>query len=173
MLGFLSFSKFTMDVFLSIRCWCWRGESGLSYCLLTWKNWLILCCLKFAGDPLTQPPAPVRAWNSRKNQRQILERNGLFVCGICQKSYKSKGCCYGHYQIHIRNTTCKICKKILGTKQALRRHMDKHRGTIRCENCNKTFSCLTVLKRHQLTSQCAKNHAQKSKWTILNLFIVS
>lgn len=107
----------------------------------------------FAGYSLTQP---VLAWTSGKQTtaRHIVEYNGRFVCGLCQKSYRSRLGCYAHYEVHLGNTTCEFCNKVLADKSALSKHRTQHLGRIRCELCNRTFATNYDLKKHLKLAKC-------------------
>ncbi|XP_068247300.1 uncharacterized protein [Palaemon carinicauda] len=85
--------------------------------------------------------------------RESTHNNGrLFVCHICNASFKHKQLLQRHYSVHSeeRPYPCEICHQAFKTRGNLYNHMNTHTGLKKftCEICGKQFNHLTSLTLH-------------------------
>ena len=107
----------------------------------------------------------------RLHKRRTHVGKKLFVCGKCDKSYKSSRYLRRHEMLHegerLLNFACNQCDKCFTWPEDLQRHKKTHLGLkpYACNLCDKSYSYSWDLKRHQRThtgekpyrcSQCDK-----------------
>ncbi|XP_069999850.1 uncharacterized protein [Penaeus vannamei] len=85
--------------------------------------------------------------------RDSTHNNGrMFVCHICNASFKHKQLLQRHYSVHSeeRPYPCEICHTAFKTRGNLYNHMNTHTGLKKftCEICGKQFNHLTSLTLH-------------------------
>ena len=90
--------------------------------------------------------------------------NGLWECGICEKTFLKKSRVKSHVQIHTRNTnsfTCKICGRSFGTQDVLRNHKNNvhNQEIFQCPTCGRANMTKVQFKNHKYQSKtCGVKH---------------
>ena len=79
-------------------------------------------------------------------------KNGYFVCTICNREFSGLKSLQKHVPIHTRQIQhkCDVCGHVFGKREYLLDHMRKHTGEVSplCEVCGQTFSKTLKLKEH-------------------------
>ncbi|XP_023239756.1 zinc finger protein 62 homolog [Centruroides sculpturatus] len=84
-------------------------------------------------------------------KHRFVQHKNMFVCGYCNKSFKTKNMLKAHSKTHIEK--CNICKKELLSKTSLICHQRTHYDVkpYLCKVCSRRFISNSELKRHQST----------------------
>ena len=85
-------------------------------------------------------------------QNGVQNKNGYFVCTICNREFSGLKSLQKHVPIHTRQVQhkCDACGHVFGKREYLLDHMRKHTGEVTpsCEVCGQTFSKTLKLKEH-------------------------
>lgn len=108
--------------------------------------------------------------NNLKENKTTTNNNGkenlVFLCEICDKSFKKNWQLNRHkkvFHLNVKNYICSYCNRGFKQLYHLREHITSHTGErkFKCDICNKTFSRMSSQRKHMKAHEAAPGEKSK------------